>query len=176
MPEGGGLGFFKERKPRSFEEVKNEDEVIALLKDDFRDKKLHIKFSLERREVTVNEFMDDRSIMVVTDPDYEPEEKFTIYGLLDKYFEIDLKVEEVRGPGYLHCSILRLRKALRGRRDLRFRMSAEKGRRDQFQIIQAHHRDIGLQDSYRHQGDHRAVPVAAAEAWRYREGGRLFRR
>ena len=117
---------FKQRKQRNFEDIKTAGDIIAFLKTNFKDKKLHIKYSLEKREAKINEYLEDNSVMIVTDPDYESDGMITVYGLLDKYFEIDLKVEELRGPGYFKCTILSLRKAVKGRRDLRFKVTPDK--------------------------------------------------
>lgn len=117
---------FKQRKQRNFEDIKTTDDIISFLKTHFKDKKLHIKYSIEKREAKINEYLDDKGIMIVTDPDYESDGMITVYGLLDKYFEIDLKVEELRGPGYFKCKIISLRKAVKGRRDLRFKVTPER--------------------------------------------------
>jgi len=60
--------------------------------------------------------------MIVTDALYMPEKLFTIYGLADKYIEIDLELVEVRGPGYFLCRIKAARKASSGRKGLRFKL------------------------------------------------------
>ena len=117
---------YKQRKQRNFDGVITNDDAVSLLKNNFRNKKLHIKYSIEKREAKINEFLDDNMLMIVTDPDYIPGDDITLYGLLDKYFEIDFKVKEVRGPGYFKCSVESMRKASFGRKDLRFKVSSEK--------------------------------------------------
>lgn len=116
----------KDRKERAFEEIKSVDDVINLLKTQFKDKKLHIKYETHLGEVKINEFLQDKSIMLVTNPDYMPEEKLTIYGLLDKYIEIGLHVEEVRGPGYFKCKIENIKRASHVRKEIRFKVTPEK--------------------------------------------------
>ncbi len=118
--------MYKHRKERNFESVTGVDEIITMLKTQFENRKLHIKYTVEDREAKINEYLEDNTIMVVTDPDYNPEGSIIIYGLLDKYIEIDLKVEEARGPGYFRCGITGMRRASQGRRDLRFKVSPDK--------------------------------------------------
>nr|MBP8988345.1 DUF1577 domain-containing protein [Spirochaetota bacterium] len=65
--------------------------------------------------------------MLVTDPDYVPvQNKIILYGLADRYLEIECDVIEVAGPGYFKCKIVSARKAAHGRRDLRFKLNIEK--------------------------------------------------
>jgi hypothetical protein len=116
---------YKQRKHRNFEEIKTRHDVVDFLRNKY-DRKLHIKYSLDKREAKINEYLDDDTLLVVTDPEFEGEDTIVLYGLMEKYFEIDLKVEEKRGPGYFLCSIIGLKKAMTGRRDLRFRMTPEK--------------------------------------------------
>jgi hypothetical protein len=72
--------------------------------------------------------------MVVTDPGYEHDGTLIIYGLSDKYLEVDLEVLEERGPGYYRCKIKSARRATSGRRDLRFRISDEQAYASNFRI------------------------------------------
>jgi len=112
----------KQRKQRTFDDLASVDDVIELLKTEFRTRPLRVKYSLEGSEVQINEYLDDKSLMMITDPDFRPDDDtIVIYGLLDKYIEIDLQVVETRGPGYFHCRIRSVRKAKTGRRDLRFK-------------------------------------------------------
>ncbi len=116
----------KQRKERTFDQIKSLDDVLEILKTQFVGRKLHLKYSVERTEVQVSEFFDDKTLMIITDPDFSVGDgRIIMYGLLDKYIEIDLRVEEVRGPGYFRCSILSVRKAAAGRRDLRFKVNPE---------------------------------------------------
>jgi hypothetical protein len=120
------LADFKERKPRAFDDIRTLPEILEMLKTQFHGKKLNIKYSIDRMEARINEYLEDNTVMLVTDQEYTPEDTITVYGLLDKYFEIDMKVVETRGPGYFRCRIVSMRKASRGRRDLRFKVSPEK--------------------------------------------------
>ncbi len=120
------MADFKERKPRAFDDIRTLPDIIEMLKTQFHSKKLNIKYSIDRMEARINEYLEDNTVMLVTDQEYTPEDTITVYGLLDKYFEIDLKVVETRGPGYFRCRIVSMRKASRGRRDLRFKVSPEK--------------------------------------------------
>jgi hypothetical protein len=116
----------KSRKDRSFAEIESEEEAVNFLKANFSDKTLHIKYNIDKEEVKINEFLDDGSLMVVTNPEYAPEDKITVYGLVDRYIEIDLDVEEIRGPGYFKCRISKFRKAQKIRKELRFKVTPEK--------------------------------------------------
>jgi len=123
----GNLKEYKQRKSRNFENVATLDDVMELLKDEQFQKKLMIKFTLDKTSIEINEFIDNRTIMLVTDPDYVPvQNKIILYGLADRYLEIECDVIEVAGPGYFKCKIVSVRKAAHGRRDLRFRLDIEK--------------------------------------------------
>ncbi len=116
----------KQRKERSYNEIRSLDDAIEVLKTQFDGRKLSLKYSIDKTEVKINEFLDDKSIMIVTDSEYDPGgDTIIIYGLLDKYVEFDLKILEVRGPGYFKCRIHSVRKAIEGRRDLRFKIEPE---------------------------------------------------
>lgn len=116
----------KHRKDRSYDIIESQKEALSYLKDHFTNRTLHIKFSLDKEEAKINEFLDDGSFMLVTNPDYLPEEKITLYGLVDRYVEIELNVDEIRGPGYFKCSIDKIRKAQKIRKELRFKVTPEK--------------------------------------------------
>ncbi len=93
------MAEYKERKPRAFDDVRTLPDIIEMLKTQFHNKKLNIKYSIDRMEAKVNEYLEDNTVMLVTDQEFTPEDSITLYGLLDKYFEIDMKVMETRGPG-----------------------------------------------------------------------------
>ncbi|MBN2040007.1 MAG: DUF1577 domain-containing protein [Spirochaetes bacterium] len=116
-----------QRKDRSFidPDANSKEEVFEYVKNSFKNKPLLIKYSSELGEVKINEFLNDRTIMVVTDPDFRPETNFTLYGLMDKYIEIDLIIEETRGPGYFKCRIDKLKRAAVSRKEIRFKLSPE---------------------------------------------------
>lgn len=114
-----------QRKQRQFNEIDEIDDAVGLLKEKFRDKKLYVRYSVEKTEVVINEFFDDGTMMIVTDPNYSAEDIISIYGLSDKYIEIDLEVLEERGPGYYHCTAKSARRAVKGRKDLRFKVTPE---------------------------------------------------
>ena len=84
---------YKQRKSRNFENVATLDDVMELLKDEQFQKKLMIKFTLDKTSIEINEFIDNRTIMLVTDPDYVPvQNKIILYGLADRYLEIECDV------------------------------------------------------------------------------------
>ncbi|MFH0975671.1 MAG: DUF1577 domain-containing protein [Spirochaetota bacterium] len=118
----------KQRKERSFNdlEIESKEEIFAFIKSFLYDKPLLIKAAPDYGEVKINEFLDDGTLMVVTHPEFHPDSQFSLYGLLDKYIEIDLIVEEVRGPGYFKCGIKKLKRAESIRKEIRFKVSQEK--------------------------------------------------
>jgi len=109
-----------ERGSRGFNAFQTVDDVISILKEQFHNKRLYIKYDVEKHEVSINEYNPDNTLMVVTDPTYKTDENIIIYGLSDKYIEIDLKIINELGPGYFKCKIASARRATEGRRDLRF--------------------------------------------------------
>ncbi|MBP7583594.1 MAG: DUF1577 domain-containing protein [Spirochaetes bacterium] len=102
-------------------------EALELLRVYFQERKIYIKNMVDKSEVKINEFMDDNTFLIITDTEYAPppSETITIYGLLDKYVEFELKVLEIRGPGYFHCECVAARKASAGRRDVRFKVDPD---------------------------------------------------
>lgn len=112
----------KQRKNREFDSFQSVDDVISILRSQFSNRKLYIKYADEQTEVSINEYLDDKSLMVVTDPSYKPDGDIIIYGLSDKFIEIDLEVLDVLTAGYYKCRIKSARRAMHGRRDLRFRL------------------------------------------------------
>jgi hypothetical protein len=125
----------KQRKDRAFDTLESVGDVIELFRTKFKDRKLHLKYYINGTEVQINEYLDDKSIMIVTDPGVKPEnDELTIYGLLDKYIEIDLSVINVQGPGYFKCGIKSIRRAKRGRRDLRFKISPDEAVATNFKV------------------------------------------
>jgi hypothetical protein len=89
---------------------------------------------VDKFEVTINEFKDDHTVMLVTDPTFEKEETITVYGLSDKYIEVDFSVVEMLGPGYFKCRVKSARRAVGGRRDLRFKLNPDDAVATNFKI------------------------------------------
>jgi hypothetical protein len=120
---------YKERKQRFFEEFKDEAEIYEYLRQNFGEqKRIKIKYDVENRELFINEFIDhNKHIIVVSDESYEPGSSnvIIIYGLLQKYFEIELEVLSVKGPGYFECVIKGGRCATTGRADIRFKVNSD---------------------------------------------------
>ena len=123
-----------QRKQREFDSVQSIGDVIELLKTKFHNRKLYIRYSVEKTEVSINEFLDDNTLLVVTDPSYQVGDTLSIYGLSDKYIEIDLDILEERGPGYLYCKIKSARRASKGRKDLRFKIKSDEAAATNFRI------------------------------------------
>jgi len=109
-----------ERESRGFNAFQTVDDVIAILREQFQSRKLYMKYDVDKHEVNINEYNPDKTLMVVTDPTYKADGNLIIYGLSDKYIEIDLKIINEIGPGYFKCKIVSARRATEGRRDLRF--------------------------------------------------------
>ena len=112
-----------ERKKREFSIIKNADDVISILKSQFSNRNLYLKYSLEKTDVSINEYLDDKTFLVITDPNYDHGGKLVVYGLSDKYVEIEMSVVAERGPGYYQCKIESARRAAQGRRHLRFKLN-----------------------------------------------------
>ena len=113
----------KQRKSRDFESFRTIDDVIMILQSQFSNRKLYIKFAFEKTEIQINEYFEDNSLMVVTDPDYESDDgTIVVYGLSDKYIEVELEIVEKKGPGYYQTKIKSARRATSGRRDIRFKV------------------------------------------------------
>jgi hypothetical protein len=112
----------EQRKLRNFNQFETVDDVIAILKEQFSTRKLYMKYDVEKREVMINEYNPDRTLMVVTDPNYKGTGDIIIYGLSDKYIEIDLEVLKQWAPGTTNAGS-RARVGNRGRRDLRFKVN-----------------------------------------------------
>jgi len=113
----------EQRKNRDFNTFQTIDDVINILKEQFSTRKLYIKFDIEKHEAMINEYNPDKTLMIVTDPNYKTDKILTIYGLSDKYIEVDLNVIDEMGPGYFKCKIISARRAMEGRRDLRFKVN-----------------------------------------------------
>jgi hypothetical protein len=120
---------YKERKQRFFEEFPSKGEIYAFLKANFSgNKRLKIKFDVEERELFINEFNDaDNRLIVVTPEFYEPSTGniIIVFGLVNKYFEVELQVVDNIGPGYFGCEVKSGRKATTGRADIRFKVNAD---------------------------------------------------
>jgi hypothetical protein len=119
------MGDIKQRKNRDFLAFETVGDVINILRSQFTNRKLYVKYSVEKLEAVINEYIADNTLMIVTDPDCNPGEELIIYGLSDKYIEVDLDILEVRGPGYFHCKIKSARRAVKGRKDLRFKLAPD---------------------------------------------------
>jgi hypothetical protein len=126
---GAAVVTYKERKQRFFEEFQDADAIFTYLRENFSDqKRIKLKYDVEEREVFINEFMDfNKHLMIVADESYAPGSSnvIMIFGLLQKYFEIELDVVEAKGPGYYECSIRSGRRATTGRIDIRFKVNSD---------------------------------------------------
>ncbi|PKL35493.1 MAG: hypothetical protein CVV44_22085 [Spirochaetae bacterium HGW-Spirochaetae-1] len=123
-----------QRKQRDFDTMETIEDVFGILKEQFRNRKLYVRYSVEKTEIAINEFLDDNTVMVVTDPSYKADKIISIYGLSEKYLEVDFEIVEERGPGYFHCRIMSARRAVKGRKDLRFKVNADEAYATNFKI------------------------------------------
>ena len=128
------MGELVQRYKREFQSFKNVDELISFLKAKFQNIKLYVSHTSERFEVMINEYLDDKSILILTDETFPPVKNFSIYGLADKYIEIDLQTIEIRAPGYILCRIKAARKAATGRKGLRFKLEENEAFATNFKI------------------------------------------
>ena len=124
----------KERTNRNFNSFQTINDVVGILREQFNTRKLYIKYDVEKREVLINEYNPDNTLMIVTDPYYKADGNIVIYGLSDKYIEVDLQILEELGPGYFKCKIVSARRATEGRRDLRFKISSDDGVATNFRV------------------------------------------
>jgi hypothetical protein len=116
-----------QRRQREFDVIDDVDEILKILHVEFSKKKLYLRYSVDKAEVHINEFRPDSTLMIVVDSDYRVPDNnnISIYGLSDKYIEVDLDVIEQKGPGYYHCAVISGRRAAKGRNDLRFKVNHE---------------------------------------------------
>ena len=126
VARGRALVKINQRKSRDFQEIQSEEDILTMLKSKFSNRQLYIKYAIGKTEISINEFLSDNTLMLVTNAEYQNEgDTLIIYGLSEKYIEFDLEILEERGPGYFHCAVKGGRKALRGRRDLRFKVAPD---------------------------------------------------
>ena len=60
-----------QRKNRDFQSFESINDVANILKSQFSNRKLYLKFSVPQTEVSVNEYLEDGTMMLVTDPEYK---------------------------------------------------------------------------------------------------------
>lgn len=120
---------------RQFEEIDSTDQVIQILNENLNTISFYIKFDIERNIVQISEILEDNSIAIITDPNFAPDNnKITIYGLLDKYIEIELDIIEVKGPGFFKCTIAKAKRAMSVRKELRLKLKPEQAIATNFMV------------------------------------------
>lgn len=125
----------KHRKKRDFELFDDVEKIISILHSQFSNRKLFIKYAAQKTVIAVNDYLDDSTVVLVTDPNFKPEgNDLIVYGLSDKYLEIDFQILEKKDAGYLHCAIKSARRATAGRRDLRFKLEPDEVYATNFKI------------------------------------------
>ncbi len=97
---------------RKFEIIDSYDNILEVLKQNIANLIFHVKYDIEKTVVQISNIINDKSIDIVTDPNFQPEKNIiTVYGLLDKYFEIDFEIVETKGPGFFRCAIKKYQKS-----------------------------------------------------------------
>ena len=75
------------RTDRRFEDLDSVDNILKLLEQHKTNLRLYIKNYLKKEILQITNIADDKTITIVADPGYVPEnDHITVYGLLDKYF------------------------------------------------------------------------------------------
>jgi hypothetical protein len=111
---------------RKFETIDSFDNILELLKQNIANLILHVKYDIEKTVVKISNILNEKSIDIVTDPNFQPEKNIlTVYGLLDKYFEIDFEIVETKGPGFFRCAIKKFKRAADVRKELRLKVKPE---------------------------------------------------
>ncbi len=105
---------------RGFSDFDSIDEIVSVLEKHIGKRRLNLKFGSEKREVFVEEYNDDGTLVLVLDSECKAHGDFLLYGLSDKYIEVDLRFMEELSPRLLKCKILGARRATQGRSELRF--------------------------------------------------------
>ncbi len=127
---------------RKFETIDTSGKLFRELEENIKDLVLYIKYDIEKTIVQISQILDDKSIIIITNPSYLPEDnKMTVYGLLDKYFEINLNVVEIKGPGLFRCNINNAKRATEVRKELRLKVKPEQVFASNF-IISKHTIDV----------------------------------
>ncbi len=127
---------------RKFETVGSVDKVLELLKGNIGNLTLHLKYDIEKTFVQISNILDDKSLEIVTDPNYHPvKSQIIVYGLLDKYFEIEMQVMETKGPGFFRCGIKSLKRAVDVRKELRLKVKSDQVIASNF-IVSKHAIDV----------------------------------
>lgn len=127
---------------RKFEIIDFSDKIMQVLKDNIKDLVLYIKYDIEKTVVQISQILDDKNVIILTNPNYQPENnKMIVYGLLDKYIEMDLNVTETKGPGLFKCEIKKLKRAIEVRKELRLRVKPEQVLASNF-IVSKHTIDV----------------------------------
>jgi hypothetical protein len=127
---------------RKYEIIDSIDKVLELLKENISNLTLHLKYDIEKTFVQISNILNDKSLEIVTDPNYQPiNSKVIVYGLLDKYFEIEMEVLEIKGPGFFRCSIKIFKRASDVRKELRLKVNPEQVIASNF-IVSKHAIDV----------------------------------
>jgi hypothetical protein len=131
------MGQFTELKKndRKFETIEDQNQIFELIKNNYKKLSLYIKFETHKTTVQISQILDDNSIEIITDPDYMPDnKKIIVYGLLEKYIEIDFDIININGPGLFSCKILKVKRAIDIRKELRLKVTPEQATATNFML------------------------------------------
>ena len=126
-----------QRRQRKFDKFSDETqmrEVLDLIKSKSKTVKFYTSGVKGRTAVEINEFLPNNNILIVTDTSFVPDEKLTIYGLVNKYTELDLSIQETKTSGYFQCAVDAVRQGSEARRGLRFKVSSDEATVSNFRI------------------------------------------
>lgn len=125
----------QERKAREFVAIEDQDEISALIETRLASKNKFLKNPIEKTQVSIREYKPDNTLDLVTDPEFEPgAAAVTIYALLDSYIEIGLEIIEKIDAGMFHCRITAVKKAVQGRKNLRFKITSDQALATNFRV------------------------------------------
>lgn len=141
---GGFPMQVQERKAREYINIEDKDEISALIEKKLAAKNKFLKNPLDKIQVSIREYQPDNTLDLITDPEFEPSGKsVSIYSLLDSYIEISLEIVEKIDAGMFHCKISDVKKAIQGRKNLRFKLTGDQAVATNFRISRQA-LDIGL--------------------------------
>ncbi|NLV66125.1 MAG: DUF1577 domain-containing protein [Spirochaetes bacterium] len=133
-----------ERKSRQLEVIDDPDEISSLIMTRLASRNKFIKNPFEKIQVSIREYKPDKTLDLITGPEFVPEgNSVSIYALLESFIEINLDILEKIDDGMFHCRIASIYKAVSGRRDLRFKLSDDQAVATNFRISRQA-LDIGL--------------------------------
>ncbi len=130
---------------RPFDLIYEKDEFLQMLKSRYQTAKFYIKKTNEETEAFITEYFSDRTFLLTTAAEYEPEDKIiTVHGLTDKYVELEINIAEKISAGKFRCSLNFVRKASNVRKGIRIRPEADEVSAVNFRIPDT---ELGISDN-----------------------------